>query len=175
MAMRQGHSYPASFGFTGSAGSKPVTGYMRGGHVKHHKAGGAAEHAKPDMKGEFKRGGHMKPKMAKGGSLAAGMKKYAVGGVVSAGEYKVPSTASPIYKYAKGGRVATAGPKSPKKMSGYPKMAGEYKVPPTSFKKYAKGGKIESPVGKIAKASDSNEKWEDYKHGGMKKARGGRC
>jgi hypothetical protein len=106
-----------------------------------------------------------------------GMKKFAVGGVVSAGEYAVPKAPSPMYKYARGGRVATAGPKSPTQMSGYPKVASRYSVPPTRFEKYARGGmKMDSPVRPIPKANDSNEKWADYKRGGMKHKRGGgRC
>jgi len=169
MAMKMGHSYPKEWGFTGSSGASPVKGYMRGGSVKESRKEMKAPSRPVSQKGEFKSGGMMKGALSAGmkSGMKAPMKKYKLGGVVTASEYKVPVTASPIYKYAKGGAV--------KKMSGYPKVAAKYSVPPTNFKKYAKGGKIESPVGKIAKANDSNEKWEDYKKGGMKKARGGRC
>jgi hypothetical protein len=172
-----------------------------------YKAGGRVEHKAPDSKGEFAKGGWIKGalggkhskgalhralhvpegkkipekklekaehsksgKVRKEANLAKTLKKFKLGGVVTHGEYEVPRTASPIYKYAKGGAV--------KKMDGFPKMAGEYGVPPTSFKKYAKGGMATEgkPTGKIAKANDSNEKWADYKHGGMKHKRGGgRC
>ena len=33
-------SFPREHGFTGSAGDKPVKGYMRGGHVSAPKSGG---------------------------------------------------------------------------------------------------------------------------------------
>jgi hypothetical protein len=134
--------------------------HKKGGKVAKHAAGGLATKAEYEVPRE------PMEKYARGGKVA----KYAVGGVVSKAEYEVPRTASPIYKYAKGGRVATAGPKSPTKMDGYPKVAGKYVVPPTEFKNYARGGMAKGD------GNDSNGKWADYKKGGMKRrASGGRC
>ena len=137
-----------------------------GGKVAKHAAGGLATKAEYEVPRE------PMEKYARGGKVA----KYAVGGVVSKAEYEVPRTASPIYKYAKGGRVATAGPKSPTKMDGYPKVAGKYVVPPTEFKNYARGGMAGAMKRTESEANDSNGKWADYKKGGMKRrASGGRC
>jgi hypothetical protein len=207
MAMKFGHSYPKEWGFTGSAGAKQVSGYMRGGAVAASRKEMKAPSRPVSQKGEFAKGGWIKGalsgkhskgalhralhvpegkkipaakmekaehsksgKIRKEAALAHTLKKFKLGGVVTASEYKVPVTASPIYKYAKGGAV--------KKMDGYPKVASKYSVPPTHFEKYAKGGMATEgkPTGKIAKANDSNDKWADYKHGGMKHKRGGgRC
>ena len=102
-----------------------------------------------------------------------GLKKYAFGGVVTRGEYAPPNV--PMDRYARGGHI-TAGPKSPSKMSGYPKTAAREMPPKAKFEKYAKGGTVEGSVRRIGPPDDSNGKWADYRKGGMKHKRGGgRC
>ncbi|HNC23566.1 MAG TPA: hypothetical protein PLU52_05105 [Opitutaceae bacterium] len=46
MSKCDGWDFPASFGFTGSAGKTTVKGYMRGGAVRKNKVGAAGKIAK---------------------------------------------------------------------------------------------------------------------------------
>lgn len=74
MTIQKGHVFPASFGFTGSAGKGPVKGYMRGGHVKEERHEKRESHM---AKGGHHEGRHMsnggehKPKLGSGERFAA--------------------------------------------------------------------------------------------------------
>lgn len=198
MTIMKGWKFPASAGFTGSAGRSPVKGYMRGGTVKAGPSRMAM--ASGGKVGDGSRFGAVKSKLSERGGVknpgalaasigrkkyggekmakmsAAGPKKFAIGGLVGKGEYAETqmNTVRPggAQQFARGGRVPAGRViNGGKNNVGMPKMAPAKNPPPAGRRPgFAQGGM--ATLGKDL-TTPGGGKWSDFKRGG--RARGGRC
>jgi hypothetical protein len=170
MTIKSGWDFPKEFGFTGSRGSKPVKGYMRGGSVK-------SERREPRMaKGGHHEGRHMsnggehKPKLGSGerfaalkgklshekgvknpGALAAaiGRKKY--------GEKKMASmSAKGRKRMAIGGLVTESEYAPPSRETVKPGGAQQFARGGHVVSFYARGGRVKVPAGHVIKGGKNN-------------------
>ena len=132
--------FPSEAGFTASAGSTPVKGYMRGGHVK----SATKSPTERDLKASRMKGT---------GDKAEGTTAAMKGGMMKKGKggYANPGPLPPNVK-AKGGRAMKKGMKGKKEMSMHDKLMHEGKK-----MGYATGGQVKDTSGEFMMSSGAQD------------------